>query len=203
MEGNLKDLNNVVKEIINILNSRVVIIKEYVRYYEVDKMEVVHHSNYFRYYELVRCFYFSKNILPYKVLENNYKIYSPLIESSSKYIKKLEFEDIFYISCFIDNIDLNKVYFRYFVIKDLNISLEELNNFFSFIENNKNAISKNNWYYNYLKTNYKTLILQNIISEGITIHTFVNKDFKPISLKNIYINEKENNIYQLLLNLKI
>ncbi len=187
--------------IIDFLNSKVVVIREYVRYYEVDKMEVVHHSNYYRYYELARCFYFSKNILPYSVLENDYKIYSPLLESSSKYIKKLEFEDIFYISCFIDEIDLNKIYFRYFTIKDIDI--KELNDFFSFIGNNKSLLIKNPWYYNYLKVNYKTLILQNIISEGITVHTFVNKDFKPINLKSIYIKEKENNIYQLLLNLKI
>ncbi|MCX7871465.1 MAG: acyl-CoA thioesterase [bacterium] len=187
--------------IIDFLNSKVVVIREYVRYYEVDKMEVVHHSNYYRYYELARCFYFSKNILPYSVLENDYKIYSPLLESSSKYIKKLEFEDIFYISCFIDEIDLNKIYFRYFTIKDIDI--KELNDFFSFIGNNKSLLAKNPWYYNYLKVNYKTLILQNIISEGITVHTFVNKDFKPINLKSIYIKEKENNIYQLLLNLKI
>ncbi len=65
--------------IIDFLNSKVVVIREYVRYYEVDKMEVVHHSNYYRYYELARCFYFSKNILPYSVLENDYKIYSPYI----------------------------------------------------------------------------------------------------------------------------
>ncbi|MGB9638951.1 MAG: acyl-CoA thioesterase [bacterium] len=190
------------KKLLTFLDSKVVVIKEYVRYYEVDKMEVVHHSNYFRYYELVRCFYFSKNILPYSTLENNYKIYSPLLESNSKYIKKLEFEDIFYITCFIDKIDLNKIYFRYFIIKDSdNLNLNE---FFYFIKENKNKLNNIFWYYDYLKRGYKNFnLILNLISEGITVHTFVDKNFKLINLKNIYISEKNDSIYSLLKNLEI
>lgn len=207
MEIRLSNFN--LKNLLVFLDSKVVVIREYVRYYEVDKMEVVHHSNYFRYYELVRCFYFSKNILPYSVLENNYGIYSPLLESSSKYIRKLEFEDTFYISCFIDKVDLNKVYFRYFIIKDSDkvstLNSLELSQFFIFIKDNKNKLKNIFWYYDYLKRIYKNLNLinLNLIAEGITVHTFVNKNFKLINLKNIYISEKNNFIYLLLKNLEI
>jgi acyl-CoA thioester hydrolase len=189
------------KSLMSFLDSKVIVIKEYVRYYEVDKMQVVHHSNYFRYYELVRCFYFTTNILPYSVLENEYKIYSPLLESSSKYIKKLEFEDIFFISCFIDKIELNKIYFRYFIIKE--IDKEALFDLFDFIKNNKKKLIEMLWYYNYLKSNYKKVVLQNLIAEGITIHTFVDKDFKLLNLKNIYIPKKNDFLYNLLKSLEI
>lgn len=42
------------KNLMSFLDTKVIVIREYVRYYEVDKMQVVHHSNYFRYYELIR-----------------------------------------------------------------------------------------------------------------------------------------------------
>jgi len=189
------------KNLMSFLNNKVIIIREYVRYYEVDKMQVVHHSNYFRYYELIRCFYFTTNILPYSILENEYKIYSPLLEASSKYIKKLNFEDIFFVSCFIDKIELNKIYFRYFIIKE--IDTKDLFDLFDFIKNNKKKLVGTLWYYNYLKSNYKKIVLQNLIAEGTTIHTFVDKDFKLLNLKNIYIPKKNDFLYNLLKNLEI
>lgn len=189
------------KNLMSFLNNKVIIIREYVRYYEVDKMQVVHHSNYFRYYELIRCFYFTTNILPYSILENEYKIYSPLLEASSKYIKKLNFEDIFFVSCFIDKIELNKIYFRYFIIKE--IDTKDLFDLFDFIKNNKKKLVGTLWYYNYLKSNYKKIVLQNLIAEGTTIHTFVDKDFKLLNLKNIYIPKKSDFLYNLLKNLEI
>lgn len=70
--------------------------KSYLRkinYYETDKMGVVHHSNYIRFFEESRCQLLQDVGLPYDMLESN-GIMSPVLGVSCKYKQHVTFGDI-------------------------------------------------------------------------------------------------------------
>lgn len=64
-----------------------------INYYETDKMGVVHHSNYIRFFEEARCQFLEESGLPYDMLEEN-GIMSPVIGFSCKYKYHVTFGDI-------------------------------------------------------------------------------------------------------------
>ena len=64
-----------------------------INYYETDKMGVVHHSNYIRFFEEARCEFLEKSDLPYDKLEAN-GIMSPVLGFSCKYKQHVTFGDI-------------------------------------------------------------------------------------------------------------
>lgn len=81
-----------------------------IRYYETDKMAVVHHSNYARLLEESRIDMMRYYGLPYEELEAcGYMI--PVLELSSKFVKSLKFADRIVIMPKIDKING----FRFFV----------------------------------------------------------------------------------------
>ena len=55
-----------------------------INYYELDGMNVVHHSNYIRYMEEARIYLLDKIGLPYKKIEDN-GIMIPVLEVNYKY----------------------------------------------------------------------------------------------------------------------
>lgn len=63
-----------------------------IQYYETDKMGIVHHSNYLRFFEEARIHYLKKIGLPYEKIEKN-GIISPIVEIHCKYIKPCQFGD--------------------------------------------------------------------------------------------------------------
>lgn len=63
-----------------------------INYYETDKMGVVHHSNYIRFFEEARCEFLEKSDLPYDKLEEN-GIMSPVLGFSCKYKQHVTFGD--------------------------------------------------------------------------------------------------------------
>ena len=63
-----------------------------INYYETDKMGVVHHSNYIRFFEEARCDFLERSGLPYDMLENN-GIMSPVLGVSCKYKYHVTFGD--------------------------------------------------------------------------------------------------------------
>ncbi len=70
--------------------------KTYIRkinYYETDKMGVVHHSNYIRFFEEARCQFLEEAGLPYDMLEAN-GIMSPVLGFSCKNKHHVSFGDI-------------------------------------------------------------------------------------------------------------
>jgi len=70
---------------------------EYTRpvfYYETDKMGVVHHSNYIRWLEEARTFFFDDANLSYAVTES-YGIMSPVTDLSLKYKYSAKYGDMF------------------------------------------------------------------------------------------------------------
>ena len=63
-----------------------------INYYETDKMGVVHHSNYIRFFEEARCQFLKGANLPYDMLEEK-GIMSPVLGVSCKYKRHVTFGD--------------------------------------------------------------------------------------------------------------
>lgn len=66
--------------------------KRYAQYHETDKMGVVHHSNYIKWFEEARVFWLEGLDLNYAGLESK-GIYSPVTEVSVKYLRPVRFDD--------------------------------------------------------------------------------------------------------------
>ena len=64
-----------------------------VNYYETDRMAVVHHSNYVRYFEEARVDYLRRNGLDFAELEGKYGIMFPVLEVNCRYHKFARFDD--------------------------------------------------------------------------------------------------------------
>jgi acyl-CoA thioester hydrolase len=70
---------------------------EYTRdvyYYETDKMGVVHHSNYVRWLEEARTFFFKENDLAYEETEG-FGVMSPVTDMSLRFKQSARFGDAF------------------------------------------------------------------------------------------------------------
>ena len=61
-----------------------------INYYETDKMGIVHHSNYIRFFEEARCELVEKNDLPYNLMESK-GIMSPVLGVSCIYKQHITF----------------------------------------------------------------------------------------------------------------
>ncbi|WP_290776146.1 thioesterase family protein [Anaerofustis sp.] len=67
------------------------------RYYETDKMGIIHHSNYIRWYEDARIYFMEKLGISYKKMEEK-GIVSPVLSVSSEYKNMVCFDDVVSIS---------------------------------------------------------------------------------------------------------
>ena len=63
-----------------------------VKYYETDKMGVVHHSNYIRWFEEARIEFLRSSDLSYKIMEDE-GIQIPVVSVSCKYKSPTQFDD--------------------------------------------------------------------------------------------------------------
>ena len=63
-----------------------------INYYETDKMGIVHHSNYIRFFEEARCSLLDECGLPYNVMEQN-SILSPVLGVSCQYKQHVTYGD--------------------------------------------------------------------------------------------------------------
>ena len=64
-----------------------------INYYETDKMGIVHHSNYIRFFEEARCDFLEKSGLPYDVMEER-GIMSPVLGIICQYKQHITYGDI-------------------------------------------------------------------------------------------------------------
>ena len=71
-----------------------------INYYETDKMGVVHHSNYIRFFEEARCQLLQDYGLPYDLMEEK-GIMSPVLGVSCQYKQHVTFGDIIEIKAYI------------------------------------------------------------------------------------------------------
>lgn len=88
-----------------------------VRYVETDKMGVVHHSNYYAWFELARSDYIAAAGFTYKYMEAR-GIMIPVLEASCKYIASAHYDDDLIIQTRVKEISGAKVIFTYKVSKE-------------------------------------------------------------------------------------
>ncbi|EQC1537934.1 acyl-CoA thioesterase [Clostridium botulinum] len=93
-----------------------------VRYVETDQMGVVHHSNYYPWFEMGRTEFTKATGMKYTDIEN-IGVMMPLTESYCKYIKPAKYEDEIVIETSIEKLIPIKIIFSYKVIKKENNEL--------------------------------------------------------------------------------
>ncbi|KGO12879.1 4-hydroxybenzoyl-CoA thioesterase [Clostridium botulinum] len=93
-----------------------------VRYVETDQMGVIHHSNYYPWFEMGRTEFTKATGMKYTDIEN-IGVMMPLTESYCKYIKPAKYEDEIIIETSIEKLTPVKIIFSYKVIKKENNEL--------------------------------------------------------------------------------
>ncbi|KEI80523.1 acyl-CoA thioesterase [Clostridium botulinum] len=93
-----------------------------VRYVETDQMGVVHHSNYYPWFEMGRTEFTKATGMKYTDIEN-IGVMMPLTESYCKYIKPAKYEDAIIIETSIEKLTPVKIIFSYKIIKKENNEL--------------------------------------------------------------------------------
>ncbi len=89
---------------------------KYVNYWETDKMNIVHHSNYIKWFEEARLHFLRVCNLAYDKIEKS-GIWLPVYEVYVKYIKPVNFEDYVDIDVSIKELTPIKLILEYIVKK--------------------------------------------------------------------------------------
>ncbi|MBK1809635.1 acyl-CoA thioesterase [Clostridium sp. YIM B02505] len=89
-----------------------------VRYVETDQMGIVHHSNYYAWFEVGRTEFIKESGVSYSDMESK-GIMMPLVESSCRYIVGAKYEDEVTIKTSVEELNGAKVIFTYEVIRDV------------------------------------------------------------------------------------
>ena len=88
-----------------------------VRYVETDQMGIVHHSNYYVYFEIAREDLISNIGMSYKDMED-LGIMMPIIETQCRYIEGAKYTDKLMIETTIEELSPVKVVLNYNVIRE-------------------------------------------------------------------------------------
>lgn len=88
-----------------------------VRYAETDQMGIVHHSNYYVYFEAAREDFIALAGLRYKDMED-YGIMMPLVETYCKYYEGAKYDDDLIIETALEELTQVKVILNYKVIRE-------------------------------------------------------------------------------------
>lgn len=88
-----------------------------VRYVETDQMGIVHHSNYYPWFEIGRGEFIKESNITYKEFEEQ-NILMPLAESSCKYKVPAKYDDIVIIKTWVEKLSPVKVIFSYEVVRE-------------------------------------------------------------------------------------
>ena len=88
-----------------------------VRYADTDKMGVVYHGNFLRYYEIGRVELFRSIGVPYRLIESM-GVFMPVRNLKSKFIKTAQYDDLLTIKTILKQIQGSKIFFHYFIYND-------------------------------------------------------------------------------------
>lgn len=88
-----------------------------VRYVETDQMGIVHHSNYYAWFEMGRGDFITKLGMSYRDMEKQ-GIMMPVMESYCKYHEGAKYEDDIIIKTYIEELSPVKMVFNYDVIRE-------------------------------------------------------------------------------------
>ncbi|WP_026889504.1 acyl-CoA thioesterase [Clostridium beijerinckii] len=119
-----------------------------VRYAETDKMGIVHHSNYFIWFEAGRTDFIKGSHISYSEMEEN-GILIPLAESNCKYIIGAKYEDELIIKTWVKQLTPVKVEFNYSVIR----------------ENDQREIAKGSTLHIFLNNDFRIINLKKVKKE--------------------------------------
>ncbi|MFL0167171.1 MULTISPECIES: acyl-CoA thioesterase [Clostridium] len=119
-----------------------------VRYAETDKMGIVHHSNYFIWFEAGRTDFIKGSNISYSEMEEN-GILIPLAESNCKYIIGAKYEDELIIKTWVKQLTPVKVEFNYSVIR----------------ENDQKEIAKGSTLHVFVNNDFKIINLKKVNKE--------------------------------------
>lgn len=93
-----------------------------VRYSETDRMDVVHHSRYFPWYEVGRTEFFKSTGMSYRDVEER-GVLLPLLDCYSKFIKGAKYQDDVWIEVKLESLGVAKCKFLYNVVRDDDVLL--------------------------------------------------------------------------------
>ncbi|NLY44195.1 MAG: acyl-CoA thioesterase [Clostridiaceae bacterium] len=88
-----------------------------VRYAETDQMGIVHHSNYYVWFEVGRTEFFNQTGMSYGNIEKQ-GILLPLIESSCSYKEPARYEDEIIVRTWIEKLGAVRITFCYEIIRE-------------------------------------------------------------------------------------
>ncbi|MCD7854589.1 MAG: acyl-CoA thioesterase [Clostridiales bacterium] len=86
--------------------------KRRINYYETDKMGVVHHANYLRYFEEARIYFLDEAGLSYKEIEAA-GVIMPVLGVDISYKASLDFDDVLYLKTSLSYVKGAKAAFSY------------------------------------------------------------------------------------------
>ncbi len=84
-----------------------------VRYAETDSMGIVYHTNYLVWMEVGRTDYFRQMGFTYRDLENQYKLFTPLIEVNCRYLAPAVYDDEILVRTYVKQFNRRLVRFGY------------------------------------------------------------------------------------------
>ena len=87
-----------------------------VAYADTDRMGVVYYANYLTLFERGRTELFRSKGVRYRDLEDNDKIYLPVIEAECKYLAPARYDDLIRIRTWVDEIGGATMVFKYEVV---------------------------------------------------------------------------------------
>lgn len=87
-----------------------------VRYCETDRMDVVHHSRYFPWFEVGRTEFFKTSGMSYREVEER-GVLLPLLDCYSKFIKGAKYQDDVWIEVSLVKLGAAKCRFNYRVVR--------------------------------------------------------------------------------------
>lgn len=89
-----------------------------VRYAETDQMGIVHHSNYYVYFEAAREDFIAGSGIRYRDIEDS-GVMMPLVETQCRYIEGAKYDDMIRIETTMEELTPVKVCLQYSVIREL------------------------------------------------------------------------------------
>lgn len=84
-----------------------------VRYQETDQMGVVYYANYLVWFEVARTEFFRALGLDYKKLEDEKKIYLPVVEANCRYRSPLRYDDQVSLTVRLSSVKSARINFEY------------------------------------------------------------------------------------------
>ena len=88
-----------------------------IRYSEIDAMGILHHKNYWVFFEMLRIKWLEENGYDYSRLEAN-GLFLPVIQAEIKYLKAIKMNDIILVKSLVNRPSKLKVGFEYMVYKN-------------------------------------------------------------------------------------